>query len=116
MDVDRVGTELAGYRIDSVIGRGGMGIVYLAEQTRLSRQVALKVLPPGLAPDDRSRARFIRESKIAASVDNPHIVDVFDAGEADGLLYLAMRYVRGDDLRGSTPTLPTSASRNAVTR
>jgi adenylate cyclase len=99
MDADRVGTELAGYRIESVIGRGGMGIVYLAEHIRLSRRVALKVLPAEWLGDDRFRDRFVHESKLAASLDNPHIVDVYDAGEAAGVLYLAMRYVPGSDLK-----------------
>src|SRR2546425_511966 len=99
MSADRIGTEFAGYRIESVIGRGGMGVVYLAEQLRLSRRVALKVLPPELAEDERFRDRFIHESKLAASLDNPHVVDVYDAGEADGALYLAMRYVEGTDLK-----------------
>jgi streptogramin lyase len=95
----RIGTVLAGYRIESVIGRGGMGVVYLAEQLRLSRSVALKILPPELAEDERFRDRFIHESKLAASLDHPNIVDIYDAGEADGLLYLAMRYVGGSDLK-----------------
>ena len=95
----RIGSELAGYRIESVVGRGGMGVVYLAEHLRLSRKVALKILPPELADDERFRDRFIHESKLAASLDHPHIVDIYDAGEADGLVYLAMRYVSGSDLR-----------------
>ncbi|MGH2594836.1 MAG: protein kinase domain-containing protein, partial [Actinomycetota bacterium] len=99
MAADRIGTELAGYRIESVIGRGGMGMVYLAEHIRLSRRVALKVLPSEWVGDDRFRDRFVRESRLAASLDNPHIVDVYDAGEADGVLYLAMRYVQGKDLK-----------------
>ncbi len=99
MNADRVGAELAGYRIESVIGRGGMGIVYLAEHLQLSRRVALKVLPTDLAEDDLFRHRFIHESRLAASLDHPHVVDIYDAGEADGLLYLAMRYVKGRDLK-----------------
>jgi serine/threonine protein kinase len=95
----RVGTELAGYRIESVIGRGGMGVVYLAEHLRLKRKVALKVLAPELAADERFRDRFMRESEIAASLDHPNVVTIHDAGEADGLLYLAMRYVQGRDLK-----------------
>src|SRR5438477_1688580 len=99
MDGDRVGTELAGYRIESEIGRGGMGIVYAAEHLRLGRRAALKVLPPELAADDGFRQRFVHESKLAAGLDHPNVVDIYDAGEAHGLLYLAMRYVRGSDLR-----------------
>ncbi|MFN2590336.1 MAG: protein kinase, partial [Actinomycetota bacterium] len=99
MSDSRVGREIGGYRIESVIGRGGMGVVYLAEHLRLKRKVALKVLPPDLAGDELFRDRFIHESELAASLDHPNIVDIHDAGEADGLLYLAMRYVRGSDLK-----------------
>jgi serine/threonine protein kinase len=95
----RIGKTLAGYRIESVVGRGGMGVVYLAEHLRLKRKVALKVLAPELAADERFRDRFIRESEIAASLDHPNVVTIHDAGEADGLLYLAMRYVQGRDLK-----------------
>jgi len=95
----RVGTELVGYRIEAVLGRGGMGVVYLAEDLRLGRKVALKLLPPELASDERFRERFLRESRLAASIDHLHIVPVYEAGEAEGLLYIAMRYVEGTDLR-----------------
>jgi tRNA A-37 threonylcarbamoyl transferase component Bud32 len=94
----RVGTELAGHRILSVIGRGGMAVVYLAEHLRLGRRVALKVLDPQIAEDQAFRDRFIRESRIAAGLDHPNVVTVYDAGEADGVLYLSMRYVKGTDL------------------
>ncbi|MGH2530033.1 MAG: protein kinase domain-containing protein [Actinomycetota bacterium] len=94
----RVGTELAGHRILSVIGRGGMAVVYLAEHLRLGRNVALKVLDPVLADDEAFRERFIRESRIAAGLDHPNVVTVYDAGEADGVLYLSMRFVEGTDL------------------
>lgn len=100
MGVDtRIGTELAGYRVETLVGRGGMGTVYLAEHLRLRRKVALKLLLPELSEDERFRARFLRESELAASLDHPHVIPIYDAGEADGLLYLAMRYVEGDDLR-----------------
>jgi len=99
MGIDpRVGTEVAGHRILSVIGRGGMAVVYLAEHLRLGRKVALKVLDPEVAEDEPFRERFIRESRIAAGLDHPNIVTVYDAGEADGVLYLSMRYVEGTDL------------------
>ncbi len=94
----RVGSELAGYRVVAVIGRGGMAVVYLAEHLRLGRLVALKILDPALAEDETFRDRFIRESRIAAGLDHPNVVTVFDAGEADGVLYLSMRYVEGSDL------------------
>jgi serine/threonine protein kinase len=94
-----VGTQVAGYRIDSVIGRGGMGVVYLAEDLSLQRKVALKVLPPDLSGDPKFRERFVRESRLAASLDHPNIVPIFEAKESDGQLYIAMRYVQGMDLK-----------------
>ncbi|HZB00878.1 MAG TPA: serine/threonine-protein kinase, partial [Actinomycetota bacterium] len=96
--LDRIGTELAGYRLLEIIGRGGASVVYLAEHLRLGRRAALKVLAPQLAHDEGFRERFIRESRTAAGLDHPNIVPVYDAGEADGVLYLAMRYVQGSDL------------------
>jgi streptogramin lyase len=95
----RIGTTLAGYRIASVIGRGGMGVVYLAEHLGLRRKVALKILAPELADDERFQQRFVTESRLAASLDHPNIVDVYDAGEAAGVLFIAMRHVQGTDLR-----------------
>jgi hypothetical protein len=94
----RIGTELAGHRIEGVIGRGGVSVVYLAEHLRLGRRVALKVLAPHLADDDAFRERFIRESRIAAGLDHPNVITVYDAGEAEGILYISMRYVEGSDL------------------
>lgn len=94
----RVGTQVAGYRIEAQLGRGGMSVVYLAEDERLGRKVALKLLAPQLAEDLRFRERFLRESRIAASIDHPNIVPVYEAGEADDALYIAMRYVGGTDL------------------
>jgi YVTN family beta-propeller protein len=93
-----VGSELAGYLIEVLIGRGGMGAVYRAEELALGRKVALKVIAPELAEDSRFRERFLRESRIAASLDHPHIVPIFKAGDEDGALYLTMRYVEGTDL------------------
>ena len=98
MSDPRLGTELAGYRVVGLIGRGGMSVVYLAEHIGLGRKVALKVLGPELADDDSFRERFIRESQIAARLDHPNIVTVYDAGEVDGVLYISMRYVEGTDL------------------
>jgi serine/threonine protein kinase/streptogramin lyase len=95
----RVGTELAGYQIEGVIGRGGMSVVYLAEHVRLGRKVALKVLAPELAGSERFHDRFLRESKLAASIDHPNIVPIYDADESEGVLYIAMRYVEGSDLK-----------------
>jgi serine/threonine-protein kinase len=98
-DDPRVGTQVSGYRIENLLGRGGMGVVYLAEDLRLKRKVALKLLSGALAGDDGFRERFLRESELAASIDHPNIVPVFEAGEADGTLFIAMRYVAGTDLR-----------------
>jgi tRNA A-37 threonylcarbamoyl transferase component Bud32/streptogramin lyase len=100
----RIGSELAGYRIEGVLGRGGMSVVYLARHQRLDRRVALKVLAPDLAEDQRFRERFIRESRIAAGIEHPNIIPVYEAGEADGVLYIAMRYVRGTDLKSLVRT------------
>ena len=95
----REGTELAGYRIGSVLGRGGMGVVYLAEQQFPRRKVALKLLPAELSGDAKFRERFVRESNLAASLDHPNVIPIFGAGEVDDQLYLAMRYVEGTDLK-----------------
>ena len=94
------GSMIAGYRIDSLIGRGGMAVVYRAEDLRLGRKVALKLLPPQLAGNEQFRQRFIQESRMAASLDHPNIVPIYEAGEADGQLFIAMRYVVGPDLKG----------------
>src|ERR671937_837248 len=96
---DRIGTVLAGYRVDRVLGRGGMSVVYLAHDPRLKGNVALKLLSPELAEDEAFRARLLRESQLAASLDHPNVVPVYESGEVDGLLYIAMRFVPGTDLR-----------------
>jgi len=97
-DDPRVGTELAGYRIDSLLGWGGMSVVYLAEDLRLKRRVALKLLAASLAEDESFRDRFLRESELAASIDHPNIVPIYEAGTTDDLLFIAMRYVEGRGL------------------
>jgi serine/threonine protein kinase len=94
----RIGTELGGYRIIEELGRGGTSVVYRAEHVRLARTAALKLLSPGLGEADFSD-RFLRESRLAASLDHPSIVPVYDAGEEDGLLYIAMACVEGTDLK-----------------
>jgi predicted Ser/Thr protein kinase len=94
-----IGERFGGYTIDSLIGRGGMGSVYLATHERLQRKVALKVIAPELAEDDDFRSRFLRESQLAASLDHPHVIPIYDADEVDGVLYLAMRYIDGPSLR-----------------
>ncbi|MER7759040.1 serine/threonine-protein kinase [Streptomyces sp. NPDC097619] len=96
---DLTGRRVAGYLVEAEIGRGGMAVVYRAHDVRLGRTVALKVLAPELARNDSFRARFASESRAAAAIDHPHIVPVFEADETEGLLYIAMRYVPGQDLR-----------------
>jgi serine/threonine protein kinase len=91
--------EFAGYRIESRVGRGGMGVVYRATDLTLDRLVALKVLGEDLAKDEGFRRRFVTESKLAASLDHPNVIPIHAAGEHDGILYIAMRFVPGDDLR-----------------
>ena len=94
-----VGETFGEYTIESVLGQGGMGMVYLATQARLGRKVALKVIAPELAYDDEFRARFLRESQLAASLDHPNVIPIYDTDEVDGVLYLAMRYVDGSSLQ-----------------
>jgi serine/threonine protein kinase len=94
-----IGATFADYRIDELIGRGGMGVVYRATDMALERSVALKLLAPDLARDESFRRRFAGESKVAASLDHPNVIPIYHAGEFDDVLYLAMRFVRGDDLR-----------------
>ena len=96
---EMIGRRIAGYRLEKEIGRGGMAVVYLAEDLALDRRVAVKLLAPELARNDVFRKRFARESRAAAAIDHPHIVPVFEAGEAEGVLYIAMRWVQGLDLR-----------------
>ena len=91
--------QFAGYRIDSRVGRGGMGVVYRATDLALDRSVALKVLDDELAKDPAFRRRFVTESKLAASLDHPNVVPIYAAGDCDGMPYIAMRFVPGADLR-----------------
>ena len=93
------GAVLAGCRVEAVVGRGGMGVVYRATQLSLERPVALKAIAPELAGDPEFRERFKRESRIAASIEHPNVIPVYEAGEGEGVLYLIMRYVEGTDLR-----------------
>ena len=95
----RVGSDFASYRIQGVLGRGGMSVVFRADNMRLGNEVALKVLSAELSENDAFRERFVRESRLAASINHPNIIPIYDAGEEDGLLYIAMRYVAGADLK-----------------
>jgi tRNA A-37 threonylcarbamoyl transferase component Bud32 len=94
-----IGTDFVGYRIEALIGRGAMGVVYRAYDLRLKRIVALKLVAPELALDARFRTRFTRETELAMSLEHPNVVPIYDAGDVDGRLYLAMRLVDGSDLR-----------------
>jgi class 3 adenylate cyclase len=109
------GSELAGYRIEAILGSGGMGTVYRAVDIRLGRQVALKFLAAPIADNPHARERFVAESRLAASLDHPHIVPIYEAGEVDGALFIAMRYVEGTDLAsildGEGPLKPDRAVR-----
>lgn len=96
---DRCGTTLGPYAIEELLGRGGMGQVYRATDTRKDRVVALKLLNPDLADNEIFRGRFERESRVAAKLNDPHVVPIHDWGEIDGLLYIDMRLVKGQDLR-----------------
>lgn len=93
-----VGESFGGYAIESVLDRGGMGTVYLATQEPLGRKVALKAIAPELSHDEEFRIRFLRESRLAASLDHPNVIPIYDAGEIGGVLYLAMRYAPGPTL------------------
>src|SRR5215218_3750515 len=94
----QAGTVVAGYRVEALIGHGGTGVVHRARDGA-GRRVALKVLAPELAHDERFRARFLRETTAIRGVSHPHVVRVLGSGEADGLLYLAMELIDGPDLR-----------------
>ncbi len=95
----RAGSVLAGYQLGDQVGAGGMAVVFRARDERLGRTVALKILAPALASDSEFRQRFISESRAAAVVDDPHVIPVYEAGEADGVLFIAMRFVGSGDLR-----------------
>jgi serine/threonine protein kinase len=92
------GDEFAGYRIESRLGRGGMGILFLAVEPGLERRVALKLIAPEVLADDVFARRFAEESRIAASIEHPNVVPIYAAGEEDGVPWIAMRYVPGSDL------------------
>jgi Protein kinase domain/NACHT domain len=108
------GGRVAGYRLERQVGAGGMAVVFHAWDERLRRPVALKIMAPALAADAMFRHRFIRECRAAAAVDDPHIIPVYEAGEADGVLFLAMRLVTGGDVRTLVhqhgPLAPTQAA------
>src|ERR1700726_55875 len=94
-----IGGQLGNYLIESVVGRGGMSVVYRAKHPRLGTSVALKVLAPELSSDDSFRERFLREAQMAAAIDHPNVVPIHDMGLHEGSLYIVMRYVAGGDLK-----------------
>ncbi len=109
------GSRVAGYLIEEQIGSGGMAAVFRARDEALGRVAAVKVIIPDAVGDQEFRARFLRESRMAAAVDHPHILPVYGAGQADGLLYIAMRFVPGGDLaelvrRSGGPLAPAQAA------
>ncbi len=95
-----IGTEFGNYRLEELLSRGGMGVVYVAEDVRMGRTVALKLIAAEYAENEAFRTRFLHESRVAGAINHPNVILVYDAGEHDGLLYIAMRYVEGTDLRG----------------
>src|SRR5438128_8338467 len=92
------GTKLGRYEIRTPLGAGGMGEVYLAEDTQLGRRVAIKFLPPDSISDEHARKRLVREARAAATLDHPHICSIYEVGEADGRSFIAMQYVEGETL------------------
>jgi hypothetical protein len=114
------GSKVAGYVIEEQIGAGGMAVVYRARDDVLGRLVAVKVLSPALASDEEFRTRFLRESRAVAAVDESHIVPVYGAGEADGVLYIASRFVAGGDLsrlqRAAQGPLPPAQAADLVSQ
>jgi len=109
------GTVFAGYRIEEAVGRGGMGVVYRATHLKLEATRALKVIAPDLASDPDFQARFAREARVAASLDHPSVIPIYDAGEEEGIPFIAMRFVVGTDLekvlRERGPVSPSEFSR-----
>src|SRR4051794_13209029 len=93
------GDEFAGHRVEEIAGRGGMGVVYRATELALDRTVALKLITPALAGDPDFRARFVRESRAAASIEHPNVIPIFHASSEQDVLYISMRFVDGEDLR-----------------
>ena len=97
--IPKIGEEFAGYRLEEMIGHGGMSIVYRARHLVLERSVALKLLSPDLSDDPAFQERFIRESRLAAGLDHPNVIPIYEAGEVNGVFYIAMRYVPGSNLK-----------------
>lgn len=111
MSEDLSGRRIAHYRIDGVLGRGGMSVTYRATDVRLGRKVALKVIGEHLAPDAEFRERFVDEARNTSAIDHANIVPLYDFDEVDGLLYIAMRLVDGQDLAGHIKEGPLTPAR-----
>ena len=116
VDDPMIGRTVGDYRIDASVGRGGMGVVYRAEQLALGRTVALKLISPESWTTRRS-ATVVHESRLAAAIEHPHVIPVYEAGERDGLLFISMRFIDGMDLRAAigpfarlAPASPASSS------
>src|SRR5437660_5045146 len=100
------GTKLGRYEIRSPLGAGGMGEIYLAEDTQLDRKVAIKFLPESLVADEQARKRLVREARAAAKLDHPNICAIHEVGEADGRSFIAMQYLEGETLDGRINSKP----------
>ncbi len=111
-DLSPPGSKIAHYRVVSRLGEGGMGAVYLADDTRLGRRVALKVLPPDVAADPERMHRFVQEAKLASALTHPNVAYIYEIGEDDDLWFLAMEYVEGEPLTQSHPGRPAAARRD----
>ncbi|SHE78109.1 serine/threonine-protein kinase [Streptoalloteichus hindustanus] len=114
MSEDLTGRRLGHYRIDGVLGRGGMSVMYKATDVRLGRKVALKVIGEHLTEDPEFRERFVDEARNTSAIDHSHVVPLYDFGEIDGLLYIAMRLVDGSDLASLIKDGPLVPSRSLI--
>src|SRR5262245_25452635 len=108
-----IGTRVSHYRVARSIGAGGMGLVYLAEDERLNRKVALKFLPPAIAQDRDARVRLLHEAQAASALDHPNVAAVYDIDEWNGQLFIAMPYYEGETLRQRIDRGPLSVEEAA---
>jgi serine/threonine protein kinase len=112
------GTTIAGYEVESVVGSGGVGVLYRARQLRLNRPVALKLVEPDIAADPLIRERLRREARTVAALDHPNVVPLYEAGEENGAVYIVTRWIDGTELgaliRRDHPVRPARAARIAA--